>query len=245
MKGYLSFLLVFVSVFMILTLIEVSQLPSQISFSKAIAAERVYQVQMNAKEVALESVRHGGISAFKLYNETHKSEICKTQSPNHPNCFRSEEAIIWTKAGSFVLLSLLERANFDSDIKVNIFCTDSMTDSQLIESSKEVREGRAPESIKAETRNATDYVQFLLSSVPTTSNGLPNYSMIKGPDCYSIINPLIENNPADINAPSNVPLENPILKHIELDGVIVMRAYYPAFNISSVAYVPAGSKVFP
>jgi hypothetical protein len=254
MKGYLNFLLVFASVFFILILINASQITSSISFSKAIAAERVYQVQMNSKEIITESIRVGGREGFRLYNSTHFEYMCHPQfgGQTDPLCFRSEEAAIWTKAGAYIYLAKVD-GRFDSDIQVEISCRKDISDIIALDITMDQSGLNYPglNFFLDSGVNISNYSIELIQDGPKDSKG-PLYSLIKGPACMELIYPLIEENPANKLVKDSALLKdptllkNPELKNIRIiDGVILTNAFYEEFNISSVSYIPSGYEVIP
>ena len=64
-RGFVSFLLVFVSISLLLILLRFQGV--QINLSKAIAVEQAYYLQMNAKEAVLEAARSGTQEGLRQY----------------------------------------------------------------------------------------------------------------------------------------------------------------------------------
>jgi hypothetical protein len=131
MKGYLAFLLVFASVFLILSLIAAASEAPKITFSRAIAAERAYQVQMNAKEVVLEGVRQGGVRGYGAYNASFRIACCGDcatvpRGPRCPECFRYPDAVAAAQAGAFSEIASMGGASFDQGMNVTIWCQQGM-----------------------------------------------------------------------------------------------------------------------
>jgi len=227
MRGYLSFVLVLASALVILNLVILHWQPQSISLANAIAVERVYQTQMNAKEVVLESIRAGGMEAFELYNKTHNVTVCQTQGPDHPLCFRIEEAREWARAGSFFRLATIDTQAFDEDMEVSIWCMSGITEETA--------------RLIANTDNCP-----ICSSYKTSSSNLTQEiaSGIARGGCAAYIYPEIV---------SYNPVENPELANFtitggptgSIGGSIGISVRYHKFNISSVSYIPAGYVVEP
>jgi hypothetical protein len=249
MRGYLNFILVFVSVFFILILINASQIPSSISFSKAIAAERIYQTQMNSKEVVSQPIRQGGLAAFKVYNSTHFVYMCdpKLGGPADPLCFRMEEAALWTKAGAYSYLAAADLKKFDPDIEIDYFCMPSMNDiisTNIALNPTQVYPGMNLFSDPG--KNFSDYSLELIASATKDKSGNPIYSAITLPICMEIIYPVIEEDPQNKLITDPKLKKNPDLKKIRIvNGIIASEAYYQNFNASSIVYIPAGFEVVP
>ncbi len=140
MRGYLSFVLVFSSVMLIITLILVFQASVSADYSKAVSVERAYAIQMNAKEAVLESVRYGSLGGFRLYDSGHEVSKCK-HCPDHfcipptppdpapPNvcdetmcsaCFRESEARVAAQDGAGASVSLLRQHQSDPQFPVSL-----------------------------------------------------------------------------------------------------------------------------
>jgi len=246
MKGYLSFLLVFASAFLILTILQSYYAPNEVSFQKAIAAERVYQVEMNSKEAALEAVREGGREGFSIYNQSHFSFICNDPDlggPLDPLCFRIDEAKIWVKAGAYLYLVKLGQSVSGQSMDVGIFCTSSssLSDDEARDIARSIREqgSYCPGCglYQSATANVSVFAKDLIAKGQKDSAGNPVYSKIAGSQCMEIIIP-------DIQAGID-PDENPELEKISLNGAIVASAYYRDFNVSAVSFIPAGYEVKP
>ncbi|MBU0532973.1 hypothetical protein KKB44_05770 [Candidatus Micrarchaeota archaeon] len=132
MRGYLSFVLVLICLLVIFYLLE---LQITFDFSKAIAVQRTYSVQMNVKESIFESVKQGASEGFHDYDLSHSTELCKhcpdhfciPSSPtNHcdpilcAKCFREDEARNSAVNGALSKLQLISTHIFDPDFDVSI-----------------------------------------------------------------------------------------------------------------------------
>ena len=138
MKGYLSFVLVFVSVLVLLYLLEAQFSSRNFELSKAITVQRAYALQMNVKENLLEIAKQGAREGFDLYNSTHNLSSCM-HCPDHfctpgpsPNncdlvkcsaCFRENEARQAAVNKAVEKLMLLRTHHFDHDFDVSIGIT--------------------------------------------------------------------------------------------------------------------------
>jgi len=230
MRGYLSFILVLASALTMLNLVILYWQPERIDLSKAIAIERVYQAQMNVKEVVLESIRRGGMEGFALYNSSHSVLFCDPElgGPAHPNCFRIEEAGNWTRAGAFYKLTSVDTKSFDDDLEVDIWCMKGINEdvARSIASSKS-----CPSCLSYNTQSP-NLTALIASGVSQM-------------DCADFIYPQI--------VPSLLPEENPILKNMKITGGVAgsiggsigISTRYPRFNISAVSYLPTGYEVMP
>jgi len=216
MRGYLSFLLVLASASLILSLIEASEAPSKISFSRAIAAERAYQAQMNAKEMALEAIRDGGVRYFQEYNLTHPPGCKDPQLPCH---FRMDEAALAAKTGSYLYAAQLRPDAFSPGMDVRISCGRGMT-RDIADSL--ARGGGCPgcEAYDPAVGNATG-VREIIGGGGT-------------PGCFGAVLPWIE---------AAGPDTNPALRRFVLLQDLVITVSYPAFNVTAASYIPAGYEV--
>jgi hypothetical protein len=135
MKGYLSFVLAFLCLMLIIALLSIVQASTQYDFSRAIAAQRAYGVGMNAKEAITEGIRNGARTGFEAYDATHLLVACM-HCPDHfcaippaPNfcneelcslCFREDGARKAAESGINDSLAALMVHGFDPDFNVSI-----------------------------------------------------------------------------------------------------------------------------
>jgi hypothetical protein len=141
MRGYLAFVLVFVSMALVLALLSMVAAAGPRSLSRAISVERAYGVQMNAKESALGISRQLGRKGFDIYRMTHFPQMCghcldhfcipsPLPAPLLGNscseqlcslCFREDGARAYAEAGAAMgLASLNSGGVFDRDFSVSI-----------------------------------------------------------------------------------------------------------------------------
>ena len=240
MRGYITFLLVLSSLFFTLILIGASQKPYDISFSKAIAAERTYGVAMNSKEVAAEAIRQGSLEAFNLYETTHSAAECYVEPffEKNPFCYREEEVPLWVKAGAFIRLATLDKSAFDSDMEVEIYCTPLATDDLLRQEASAMRTGGAPDPKKfityvASTTNVSELALSFIT-LPENDNDPVVYHTDKIPTCMASITPTFR----------KTGVKDLDLTMITIDTPLVVSVYYPDFNISAVSYLPASYKIY-
>lgn len=140
MQGFVSFILVFVSVPLLLSALSISQAAGHSDLSKAVAVERAYGLHMNAKEAVLEAVRQGSGSGFAAYDSSHDILLCRhcpdhycvSPSPLNPappnacdsdkcgRCFREAEARAAAELGALTSMSSLRPHIFDGDFSVGV-----------------------------------------------------------------------------------------------------------------------------
>jgi hypothetical protein len=134
MRGYISFVLVFVAAGILLSSYSVLLPAYSPDLSRAVSVERAYGLQMNIKEAALESIRQGTLEGFRTYDESHSLENCLNcpgacAPPPSPNpcdamlcaqCFRENEARASAVLGATTLLGKLQAHSFDSAFSVTI-----------------------------------------------------------------------------------------------------------------------------
>lgn len=138
-QGYLSFIVVFASLVLIFSLLEVQAASGSIDLSKAVSVERAYGVQMNAKEAAIESVRHGALYGFTEYDNSHDINLCRhcpdsfcipsvppAAPPNYcdpllcSRCFREPDARMAAEQHAIAGLDLLRNHQFDADFELQL-----------------------------------------------------------------------------------------------------------------------------
>jgi hypothetical protein len=133
-KGYFSFILVFASVILLLTIL--SAMAIQPDYSSSLAIERAYSLSMNVKEVISESAISGASYGFQQYDSTHDVKMCMhctdyfcTYDRDFPNycddylcskCFRENEARANADLFANVKIILLNFHEFDPDFSVSI-----------------------------------------------------------------------------------------------------------------------------
>lgn len=91
LRGYFTFLIVFAAFALLISLAELNLNSKTHNLSSAITTEKFYRIQMNVKEVIVESARQGAQQGFDAYAATHTEAACM-ESPNHPACFKSRDA---------------------------------------------------------------------------------------------------------------------------------------------------------
>lgn len=136
MRGYLSFVLAFLSLALLLSLLSMLQAADSVDLSKAIAVSRAYGVLMNMKENVLEAVRLGGEEGFASYDASHSTGSC-LHCPDHfcgplpagPNgcdavlcaaCFREGEAREAAERGALAKASMLGGCGFDEGFNATL-----------------------------------------------------------------------------------------------------------------------------
>jgi hypothetical protein len=77
LRGYLSFILVLASLVLAFSLLDVHLALKSINFSKAVAVERTYGLQLNVKEAVAESARQGALDGFSAYDRAHDASSCR------------------------------------------------------------------------------------------------------------------------------------------------------------------------
>jgi len=140
MKGYMSFVLVFLSSLILLHSMAVLNAAHSTDLSRAVEIERAYGLQMNVKECVLESVRAGALAGFSSYDFSHDIMLCKhcmdhlcvPPTPANPVpenicdgglcslCFRESEARLSSVSGAQSGLMALWSGRFDDDYSVLI-----------------------------------------------------------------------------------------------------------------------------
>lgn len=223
MKGYLSFLLALASVFLILSFIEAAEQSGKISFSKAIAAERAYQAQMNAKEAVLEAVHDGAAEGFRTYNSTHSVAACADPAAGDL-CFKADDARLAAKLGAYAYIAKLGEVRIDPDMDVRIWCRQGM--------SRDLADSFARYGNAAGSEAYQPVGQDLAGLINGTSGSAP-----PSWPCLDSVYPHIEYG-EDASA-------NPHLEKTELTSAVGVSVDYPAFNVSAVSYIPKGYMVEP
>jgi len=126
MRGYLSFVLVLLSIGLVLTLLELNTYSNS---TKAILIERSYSISMNVKETILELLWQGAQAGFDNYNLNHDVAMCIHCPACHPKtcdpikcqkCFKESESRSAAKSHSLESLAKLRLHSFDSDFDVSI-----------------------------------------------------------------------------------------------------------------------------
>jgi len=136
MRGYLSFVLVLVSLQLVFSLLDVKDASDSSDLSKALSVERAYSLHMNVKECILEAARQGAQEGFAVYDASHDIKLCKhcldaycspiPSALNHCDpflcnqCFREDEARAEAERYALSKIALLRSHQFDSDFRVII-----------------------------------------------------------------------------------------------------------------------------
>jgi hypothetical protein len=134
LRGYLTFIVVLAALALVLAMLEMNLAAGDMDFSKAVAVERAYGLQMNAKEAVLEAARQGANEGFGAYDGTHSLAACRAcmdhgcMAMMPPSCdvaacracFRENEARQAAEAGAAAAVAGLAKHRFDKDFQVSI-----------------------------------------------------------------------------------------------------------------------------
>ncbi len=117
MRGYFTFLIVFVSFALLLSLVQLNLNSKTHDQSKAIWTERFYRVQMNVKEVLLEAAREGALDGFNSY--------CSITPPDKYNEIFAKQVAVNGALGKIAdVFHGVSTPEFDRDIDVELTCED-------------------------------------------------------------------------------------------------------------------------
>ena len=137
MKGYFSFILVFLLSLLLISSIELYQSKQSFSLSKAIISERTYEIGSNTEHSISESLLQGAIAGFGYYDSTHFISMCNhcldyycDPTPATPNqcdealcsfCFRDEEAKKSARLSALSSLASVREisSNYDFNVSFN------------------------------------------------------------------------------------------------------------------------------
>ena len=111
MRGYFSFILVFASVLLLLNLFH-SFSDLNDNYSKEIAIEKAYQLQLNAKEAIMEAARQGARQGLIEYTLLHAIE----------GDYSLEDARDAARKKAFERISTLHGWEFEPEFEVKIWC---------------------------------------------------------------------------------------------------------------------------
>lgn len=229
-RGYLSFLLVFASVLIVLSAIHIYLISGNIDASDAILAERTHQENMNLKELVLEAVREGGQDGYSFYDSLHSHESCVKYCPNmgactlphtppcdlvqcELSCFRLSDAQKAAEDGAISRLQELAKTEFSEDF--TLWCGE-VSDSQSRKLAKRMREEK-------------------------TTLSCENCMMVADESCTEYLNAEINVTP-DIGETSGI-LSSITLSQLSGEGVIGISMYSGKFDAASVSHIPGMTKV--
>ena len=135
MKGYFSFILVFVISLLLISAIELYQTKYSFSLSKAIISERSYEIGSNYEHAIKATILSGAKKGFDTYDATHSISMCNhcpdyfcNPTPSSTNycdaalcslCFRDSDAVLESKRQVVSSLSLLSSIENSSDFSLS------------------------------------------------------------------------------------------------------------------------------
>ena len=133
MRGYLSFVLVFLSIVLVLSMLN---LHIQNKSSRALMIERTYSTSMNVKESIIESIDQGAMQGFQQYDLSHDVLLCRHCPDNYcspepmalnqcdpelcEQCFRADDAKTSAEYQALLNYEKLNFHDFDPDYDVSI-----------------------------------------------------------------------------------------------------------------------------
>ncbi len=231
MRGYLSFVLVLASVVLILSFVQIDLSSTNFDLSKAISAERTYQVQMNVKEAVIESVRQGGMEGFLEYDSTHSHQACLRYCADmgvctHPDtppcdsmmcgreCFRVSDAQMKAEESAIEKVVELSALGFDPDFEVLLWC--------------------GPEPMDFEARDIAERMKSA-ESLSACASCIP----LTLASCGSALTATVR--PGEI--PDSYALESVQLAPRAGAGVIGISVLSGKLDIASVSYLPQSLEV--
>ncbi len=138
MRGYVSFMLAFCCVMLLLSLAALRLSASDIDLSSAIALERVEGASLNLKEAAAEAARQGAAAGFAAYDSAHSVGACRhcpdsfcsyaiPPAPPPPgycdallcsSCFREGEARAAAESGAAASVASLPAEEGDVELRI-------------------------------------------------------------------------------------------------------------------------------
>jgi len=141
MRAFLSFLIVFAAFAIILTILSASISTKQLNLSKSIEIERMHAIQMNIKELIIESARLGANTGLIEYLE---SRIAEGKILNKPVIINEEEAKIAARKKSQEYLKNIIKPEFydnfdrlyENVFEAKIWC--GFVDSTLLDRTKNI-----------------------------------------------------------------------------------------------------------
>jgi hypothetical protein len=112
MRGYLSFILVFASLILLLTLLQAFSRSVDSNLSKEIAMGRAYHIQLNVRDAVLEAAAQGARDGFLEYTVLHVAE----------GDFDPAAAREAARRKAYERMSALSKWTFDPDFDVKLWC---------------------------------------------------------------------------------------------------------------------------
>ncbi len=139
MKGYISFILVFASIFLILTFITINLSSTDFNLARAVSAERTYQIQLNLKEAMIESAKQGAMNGFEKYSVLRSDEAClmycvergvcllsRPPTCNKPSCkqfcFKESDAEKAAEEAAVSNMARVKSAFSQDDVSIELWC---------------------------------------------------------------------------------------------------------------------------
>ncbi len=112
MKAYISFILVFASLLILLYSFEASTNSNSIDLSRSLAVNRIFATELNIKENVIEAARTGAIEGFLAYSAL----AIPTDT------FNMEDAKKAAKAGAYAKIASLNLHSFSNDMDIKLWC---------------------------------------------------------------------------------------------------------------------------
>lgn len=139
MKGYLSFILAFASIFLILSFIAINLESTNINMARTLAVERSYQIQLNLKEAMIGSAKAGALDGYQQYAMGRSDDACtlfckergvcllpKTPPCNKFKCksfcFKESDAEDAAEEGAATRMAEVQDRFDQDDISISIWC---------------------------------------------------------------------------------------------------------------------------
>ena len=129
MRGYVTFILVFSAVILLLLSIEALTYSDKTNLTQAIAFSRVSKIDLNVKESLIELARQGansGLNAYIIKKQIEAAEKCIGLVACPPPEYDQREAEFWVNSFTYSNILELENQSFADNVEVKFWCNNKI-----------------------------------------------------------------------------------------------------------------------
>lgn len=129
MRGYVTFILVFFAVALLLLSLEALTNSDKTNLSQAIAFSRVSKIDLNAKDTITELAREGakdGLNAYIAVKVAEAAEKCADLVTCSPPEFNERDAELAVNSAVYLKILKLENQSFANNVEVKFWCNNDV-----------------------------------------------------------------------------------------------------------------------
>ncbi|MEK6981826.1 MAG: hypothetical protein AABX38_02745 [Candidatus Micrarchaeota archaeon] len=173
MRGYVTFILVFFAVILLLLSLEALTYSDKTNLSQAISFSRVSKIDLNAKDAIIELAREGARDGLNKYIQEQEEKAIAitvaTRKPTKPN-YKEKEAEDAVNLAVYLKIMSIKNVNFADSVEVKFWCNNYVPSSFSILKDSMLRSNSA---LICSSCSNLDFCSNMIISKVDVSTGYP------------------------------------------------------------------------